>query len=181
MLAEKSGVTKKQAAEWLDTKGPKAWFSSEILHKHFDKLSGTIPSNRSRDDIIQFFVIKRLIQRLEDCEDVCKYVDKFIAHGADPGNRTGLSEEQKGITLGKLDDCYKALYQVANHITATLLYSGTHGALPVPQYDHLENLDKKWIATNNMGQMHQVWENRAKEIESWENDSWLEKLHIPSL
>lgn len=175
---EKAAAKKHSTAEWLDTKGPNAWSQSKMVHKHFDELSGTSSFNRNRNDQIQPFIINRLIDKLKSCEDVCKYTDKFIAHGADPNNRTALSDEQKGITLACLDDCYKALYQVAYYTTGALLWKGSYGAVPVPQYDHLENLDKKWISTEALDQAHQTWEERTKEIENWSRGDWLEKVHL---
>lgn len=175
---EKKAAEPEPIVEGLETSGPNAWSQSDIVHKHFDKLAGVLPTARTRDDLIDVTIVDRLIARLQGCEDVCKYVDKFIAHGADPSNREALTDEEKTITLEKLDNCYKALYQVAYYTTGTLLWIGSFGGLPVPQYDHLKDLDKKWITTANLEKAHEMWDAREKEIEAWSSDSSLEKLHL---
>lgn len=63
-------------------------------------------------------------------------------------------------------------------MTGPLLWKGSFGGLPVPQYDHLRDLDKKWMTTEDLDKAHATWDAREKEIESWSNDPWLEELYL---
>jgi hypothetical protein len=71
---------------------------SERVHKNFDSLAQVDPKTRSRDDVIRREVLDHLESELRKCENVKKYVDKFIAHAAAPETTTSLSEEEKGLT-----------------------------------------------------------------------------------
>ena len=93
----------------LPTTGPEAWKAAEIVHGNFDGLSGVDPANRARGDLVERKWFEYLENKLAACDDTRKYVDKFVAHAADPNSRQGLTREQTGITLDRLADCHKAI------------------------------------------------------------------------
>jgi len=154
---------------WLSTNGPNAWHVSELVHKNFDKLSGVEPENRKRTDIIRADVFAFLESQIETCKDIKKYVDKFIAHASAPETRIGLPDDQQGITLDRLNAYHKTIYQVAGFISSQLLYESNLGGLPVPQFDHLANLDKSWTTPQNLNRARQTWDEYAKEVSVWDS------------
>lgn len=155
----------------LPTSGPTAWHNSELVHKSFDRLSGASEKNRERTDTIRAEIFVSLESQISSCRDIKKYVDKFIAHASTPETRVGLSDEQQGMTLDRLKAYHKTIYQVAGFISAQLLYETNLGGLPVPQFDHLENLDKCWTTTGNLKRARQKWDEYAKEVSGWDSAS----------
>lgn len=156
----------------LPTNGPEAWPMSERVHKNFDRLSQVDPKNRKRTDHMKTEVLEFLESQIEKCGDIKKYVDKFIAHAAVPETRSGLTENQKILTLERLETCHKIIYQVASFISGPLLWESNLGGLPVPQYDHLVNLEKSWVSPKNLKIAHQKWDEFAKKVSSWDSTSF---------
>lgn len=155
----------------LAMQGPTAWQMSELVHKNFDRLSGVVPDNRKRTDKIKPDVFALLESQIESCEDIKKYVDKFIAHASAPETRKGLSDKQRTLTLDRLKAHHKTIYQVAGFINSQLLYGSNLGEVPVPQYDHLANLDKSWATSGNLTRARQVWKEYVKEVSGWNSAS----------
>lgn len=159
------------SAGWLPTNGPTAWCMSELVHKNFDKLSGVEHKDRKRTDLISADVFTLLESRIDPCRDIKKYVDKFIAHASAPETRIGLPENQRAITLDRLRVYHKTIYTVASFISGQLLYESDLGGLPVPQFDHMANLDKSWTTTQNLNRARQRWDEYAKEVSGWDSTS----------
>jgi len=155
----------------LPTSGPDAFPMSERVHKNFDILAQVHPKKRSRKDLIKIEVLEYLESELIKCENVKKYVDKFIAHAAAPETRASLSEEEKNLTLERLKTCHKTIYQVASFISGQLLWESNLGGLPVPQYDHLKNLDKRWTTPKKLENAHKEWDKYEKEVSKWDSIS----------
>lgn len=153
------------------TQGPDAWPMAERVHQNFDILAQVNPKNRKREDRIKFKVLEHLEIQIKKCENIKKYVDKFIAHAAAPETRAGLSNKEKGITLERLETCHKIIYQVASFVLGSLLWEPNLGGLPVPQYDHLKNLDKFWISPENLEKARKKWDEIAKEVPKWDSVS----------
>lgn len=42
--------------------------------------------------------------------------------------------------------------------------------VPVPQYDHLANLDKAWVDRSGSARMRELWRNNVAAIEAWQSD-----------
>jgi hypothetical protein len=153
----------------LPTSGPNAFPMSERVHKNFDILAQVHPKRRSRNDVIKRDILDHLESELTNCENVKKYVDKFIAHAAAPETIASLSEEEKGLTLDRLESCHKTIYQVASFISGHLLWESNLGGLPVPQYDHLKYLDRRWTTSKNLAKAHEKWNEYEKEVAKWDS------------
>jgi len=153
----------------LPTSGPDAFLTSERVHENFDLLAQVDPKNRTRNDVIKPEILDHLDSELAKCENVKKYVDKFIAHAAAPETITSLSEEEKGLTIDRLVSCHMVIYQVASFISGRLLWESNIGGLPVPQYDHLKYLDKAWTTSNNLVKAHEKWNEYNKEVSKWDS------------
>lgn len=151
--------------------GPEAWGASDNCHKSFDRLSKVSESSRNRDDLISLDWFQKLNDEIDQCNDVSTYVNKFIAHAADPVSRQNLTPDQTKITLNKFADCHKAICRVANFIFSHILYEGASAHLvPIPQFDHLEDIDKPLISTNDLNVAYVAWEQNVSEIDNWEKD-----------
>lgn len=170
---EKRVSQKKASAtfEWMPTAGSEAWSMAELAHKNFDRLSGcSNPESRSRNDLIASKVFDLLIDRLDTCQDVRKYTDKFVAHAAEPASRVNLTDTQTTVTLNRLKACNMAIYQVADFVFGPLLWEGSYGSVPMPQYNHLENLEKGWIAKENSSRANELWRLHEKSNQ-WTSES----------
>lgn len=148
------------------------WMHWRRMHDNFDKLSKTDPKNRARNDRIDTKIIKNLSKQLKVCDSLRTYANKFIAHASHSKNRIKLTEKQKKITLESLDDCYRAIIQVASFIGAVVLYEHSLGGVPVPQFNHLNDLDKPMISNEDIQALDEFWNNRTNEVDSWDNDLW---------
>lgn len=151
----------------LPVSGPTAWATSARNHNTFDELSGVSPSNRKRHDTINAEIFEDLASRIESCEDIKKYVDKFLAHAAAPETREELTDKQRGVTLERLKAHHKTIYQVAEFISTRILYGTSLGGVPVPQFDHLENLDKCWSTSDNLDRARKTWDEYSEEVAKW--------------
>lgn len=156
---------------FLPTQGPNAWPMAERVHKNFDILAQANPKKRTREDRIKIEVLEHLETEIKKCENIKKYVDKFIAHAAAPETRASLSDEEKGITLERLEACHKIIYQVTSFISGLLLWESNLGGLAVPQYDDLKNLDKSWVSPKNLEKARKKWEEFDKEVSKWDSIS----------
>ena len=155
----------------LPTQGPDAWPMAERVHKNFDILAQVNPKRRSRKDCIKIEILKHLETEIQKCENIKKYVDKFIAHAAAPETRSDLTDEEKYLTLERLETCHKIIYRVASFISGSLLWESNLGGLPVPQDDHLKNLDKSWMSPKNLEKARKKWDEFAKEVFKWDSIS----------
>lgn len=155
----------------LPTYGPDAFDMSERVHKNFDILAQVDPKERSRKDRIKIEILEYLESEIKKCENIKTYVDKFIAHAATPETRESLSNEEKGITFERLETCHKIIYQVASFISGQLLWESNLGGLPVPQYNHLENLDKRWTTPKKLEKARKKWGEYKKEVSKWDSTS----------
>ena len=160
----KSGVH----AGTLAAQGPDAWPMAERVHNNFDILAQVNPKERTRDDRIKAEILEHLETQIKKCEHIKTYVDKFIAHAAAPETRIDLEDEEKAITLERLESCHKIIYQVASFISGSLLWESSLGGLPVPQYDHLGNLEKRWVSPKNIEKARKKWDALAKEVSKWD-------------
>jgi len=152
--------------------GSKAWSPAELAHKRFDCLSKCAdPTKRDREDIIVDDLFDRLVSLLDICQDVRTYADKFIAHSAEPANRADLTDSQTSITLNRLTQCHKAIYEVADFILGPLLGLGTCSPMLIPQYNHLANLEKAWLSNDQMNMAREFWTKNVAIIKGWSSDS----------
>jgi hypothetical protein len=153
--------------EGVETTGPKAWGQSERVHKVFDRLTGISPSQRTRDDMLPTNWFDDLVGKLDVCRDLHKFADKFIAHAADSNSRNATTEAQKVVTIAKLTECYKAIVTVGCEVSCSILGDGTPWAVPQPQFDVVENLDKGWVPKVALPNARKLWEKHRAAISKW--------------
>jgi len=114
----------------LEGDGIDKWMPWKKKHENCDTLSSVSPQNRSRADRVNKSVFIKLNKELKICENLRTYANKFIAHASDPIGRFKLTENQKEVTLDKLDQCYKAIIRVSSFIGVIVLYEHTLGRVP---------------------------------------------------
>lgn len=158
------------------TTGPAAWRDSELAHERFDTLSEMSPASRSREDLVSSKWFDPLNAKIKSCEDVCVFTDKFIAHAADPISRSAMTQTQTGVTLNQLKACHQAIIGVTGFVSGHILQDSLCASVPVPQFDLLDNLDKRWIGDGGLEKARGFWERHVDEIEKWSEVSFLDSL-----
>ena len=148
------------------------WMHWSRKHEIFDRLSGVPKDFRTRKDTLKKEFISSLRSELSKCNDLRTYANKFIAHTSDSLGRARLTDNQKRITLTKLDEAYKAIIKVASFLGAIILYEHQLGGVPVPQYNQFKYLDKAIILKSDISKLGDFWTYRNKEVSSWGSDIW---------
>ncbi|HEX9790584.1 MAG TPA: hypothetical protein VGA60_07970 [Kiloniellales bacterium] len=162
-----------------DTKGPNAFLSSKRIHAHFDRLIGAEGKPWSRDDKLDPAIFDKIKSKLSVCDGINKVASKFIAHAADAGSRGNINEKERSVTLDRIEKCQRIICRVASYINGPLLYIGSPGLIPIPQYDHLEYLEKGWLDPTNIGAIAQYWKKREMKVEKWADGNWDSLLKLP--
>lgn len=140
------------------------------MQEYFDRLSGVSSDHRSRQDLISQDSLKPLLKKLDVCQGVRKYANKFIAHTADELSRSVLPSRDRGITFRSLDSCMKSIVSVGSYIGVVILYEHGLGKVPTPQFNQFENLDKAMARAEDLDRLHEFWQERAREVETWSED-----------
>jgi len=156
----------------IETDGIDKWIPWKKKHENFDTLSNVSPQNRSRTDRVNKSVFIKLNKELKICENLRTYANKFIAHASDPIGRLKLTENQKKVTLDKLEQCYKAIIRVSSFIGVIILYKHTLGGVPTPQYDHLKNIEKPMVSQDDLENLINYWHKRGDEVNLWNQNLW---------
>ena len=161
----KSGVT----TCWTSFKGSSHDIKSR--HEQIDVLCGVNPDQRKQFDTIQEIVLEHLIKRVKGAsEEVNLHANKYIAHAATPESRGYVKADEVAVTLGHLWDAHKIICQVANFVDIYILSRASHSFLPVPQYNHLEFIDKSLVPPAGAEELSKAWHEFHKETDSW--GSW---------
>ena len=154
---------------WTSFKGSSHDIRSR--HEQIDALCVVNADQRKPSDTIRTEVFDCLIKRLKDVsENVNLRVNKYIAHAATPESREYVKADEVSITLGHLWDAHKVICQVANFVDVYMLSRAHHSFLPVPQYNHLEFIDKPLVSAEGVEVLSKAWHEFHKETDSW--GSW---------
>src|SRR3546814_9835655 len=116
----------------------------------------------SRDDKLDPAIFDKIKSKLGACHGINKVASKFIAHAADAGSRGQVSEKERRVTLDRIQVCQRLICRVAAYINGPLLYIGGSNLIPIPQYDHLENLEKAWLDPATADAIAEFWESRSE-------------------
>ncbi|MDD4910114.1 MAG: hypothetical protein PHR44_05490 [Candidatus Omnitrophica bacterium] len=142
-----------------------------MRHEQIDALSGIKENQRTPNDYIRKEIFSYLIKKIKSAtDDIKAHVDKNIAHAATPESRKYDNADQVSITLGYLWKAHKVICQVVDFINVYILFGGSGGFLPVPQYDHLEFIDKPLVSPEGVEILDKEWNEFNKEADSW--GSW---------
>jgi hypothetical protein len=148
--------------------------SRRARHTSYDYLSGKENGSRSREDKLSSTVLAALEEGIEEdfkiTREVRIYVNKWVAHAADPKNREKYAHVPDEVHLHKLDECYQALIRIGKKvelfIDEFLLCS-----VPKPIFDQLKNWDKPVVTTKDLKALREYWFERDREIENWAKEA----------
>ena len=145
---------------------------SEDFHRRIDSAASIATEKRSPDDLIPINNLKQFEIRLNDIEELCKYVDKYIAHSATSKSRRNVPEEIEGA-LGKVLNAHRIICETASYIGNRLLFCGFGSFLSGPQYgqfdqfDLFEYLDEPIASQETIKKLRKFWEKYRMETEQW--------------
>ena len=164
-------------AQWLPTTGPQAWSVSQMVHERFDKLSGVARDRRSRSDVIADDVFDKIEAMLAQSgwQDIAEFGNKFIAHAADAHSRSTLLDGQNGFSLDKLARCHQGICRATAAIYGPILWEGSSGLLPIPQFNHFDNLEAAWLLPQDIETLSAFWDAHVENVESWTEGDPLEE------
>ena len=145
---------------------------SRIMHKNIDSLTETDLVRRSPNDTVRKELLVWLKERLETCEEIREYVNKFIAHSATPKSRAAIRADDIKITLDKLFKAHKVICETAQFVGLKLLYRSLGNFLVIPQYDQFEHFEKPWVPVSTLAELNDHWQEYDKETMSWKNWDW---------
>lgn len=103
-------------------------------------------------------------------QDIAEFGNKFIAHAADKHSRATLLEGQNGFSLDKLAKCHRGICRVAAAVQGPILWEGSHGMIPVPQFNHFDNLSAPWVSSQHVEAISQFWDAHVAKVETWSED-----------
>ena len=145
---------------------------SKTLHYQIDSILGITPNKRSPKDLIPIDILKPFEGQLNNIEELCKYVDKYIAHATTPESRKLVPDEIEGA-LGKVLNAHKIICETASFIGNKLLFCGFGNVLHISQYgrfdehDVFEYLDEPIATKETIENMRKYWEKYRRETNQW--------------
>jgi len=156
---------------WGDDNLKRSVFSRH-MHEYIDKLVCVNPKERRPQDCARKEVFAWLKKRLNSCESIYDYVNKFVAHSATPESRAIINADEISITLGAILDAHKIICQTAGFVGLRILYRNCGGFLAIPQFDQFEHFEKPWATEETVNNLHIFWEEYGKETKKWIEWDW---------
>jgi hypothetical protein len=162
---------------WEATDGPEAYGASEMMHLHFDKLAGTDPAARNRDDCLPLRLLTSIEAWLDDsgADALAKWSGTYLAHAGGPSERARVDD--MAVTSGKIADTIKALARATQAISLFIYAGGRAGAvMPIAQFDQFQfmKLDKPIMRPGGEDEAQQRWRQLSAEwdrcLDSVEDD-----------
>jgi hypothetical protein len=156
----------RQRATWVATTGPEGWGNVDMMHSLFDRLSGTAPADRSRDDLIQPAVFEALSQGLDDpnIKGLLELRHKVVAHAADANNRPS---DLVYASLNQILAAQRILVKIVHSIGGTILFESGAGGLPTPQFDQFEHLEQPFVRPDDVDALRRFWDEQSGERDEW--------------
>jgi hypothetical protein len=144
----------------------------EYRHRKYDIISGvTIKEARSKNDVLSKDYLHEIEAEFNTFKDVTTYRHKFLAHAADPINRT--EEVLDKITLAYFDKCYQSIIKIGKMLELLLVDEILLCEVPLPIYDVLKNWDKPAVTNSDIPKLKEYRNKRLAEIEDWNKTATL--------
>ncbi|HSS98451.1 MAG TPA: hypothetical protein VLK33_15550 [Terriglobales bacterium] len=162
----------------IEAPGLQRFLMSRQLHEKFDRLAGTLPGDRQRNDLIREEIFQKLRGWLENdaVKKLIKLSHKFFAHAADMSSRGSLT--YSGIQLSDITEIHRALILVERAITDELLFIGVvRNVVPSTPLGFLKGLDHPYAENEFLTKMQEHWEQLADERDKWLNTLTSELYH----
>jgi hypothetical protein len=144
------------------------YLGARMRHETFDRLSGGLPSQRERGDLIKESVFDKLKEWLETspAEKLITLSHKYFAHAADTESRGSF--ENSGIKLADVEEVHRAIVRVERAITDQLLFIGVaRDVVPMPPLGLFKGLDSPYVSADSIPRMYEHWDQLADERNKW--------------
>jgi len=145
---------------------------SRHMHEFIDTLACVNPTERRPQDCVRKEVFTWLKRRLDSCESIYDYVNKFVAHSATPESRAAIKADEINITLGAILNAHKNICQTAGMIGLRILYRGCGGFLAITPFDQFEHFEKPWATEETIKNLYAFWKGYYEETRKWGNWDW---------
>lgn len=150
---------------WRETKGPKAWGTSQLLHQHFDRLTGVQSANRNRNDVIPESLIVKIEGWLlnSGAEEIAKWSHKYLAHAGMSQDREAIAHIQ--VTNNKITAAIRDVARVTEALSAQILYAGgrMNALMPVAQFDVFDRLESPVATEPEQSAAADEWKSKSDE------------------
>ena len=156
------------------------YFHAKSVHKNIDFLAGVSPNQRSPVDTVHAAIFAWLKARLDGCEDIYTYVNKFVAHPATPDSRAAIGADEIRITLGRLFETHQIICQTAQFIGITLFYHDFGNFLVSCTYDQFEHFEKPWATDDTLAKLRDFWHQYENATETWRAWDWAREFNEAS-
>jgi hypothetical protein len=154
-----------QGPFWGATKGPDAWTTSNMIHAHFDKLSGVNAANRSREDGLPVALVDTVEGWLDNShvDELADWSHAFLAHAGSVESRDDI--KQAIVNNNKITEAIRVVARVTEAISAEILNASgrLNSLMPTAQFNQLENLDKPVMRADQETQAHEMWDELSAE------------------
>lgn len=171
----------KPVFEPMETEGPKAWDTSERRHELFDRLTGTKPEARQREDRIPDQTFDTLLKALDDpvFSEIRTLRHKRLAHAADAVSRLH-APPKAGLKLDDAARAHRILLGVLQAISAGLLFGRWRAsAIPVAQFDTFERFSGQLVREDQIQRLREVWDQISDERDGWLHEGYADLLGLP--
>lgn len=150
---------------WGNNIGPRAYATSEHLHRLFDRLSGIEEVNRSRSDLLPKSLLATVNGWLSNSgvEEIVQWSHAYLAHGGDKKKRINLDHLQ--MTNNKISAAIRDVARVTEALSGEILGSSgrRHALMPIAQFDVFERLDKPVASEWQRNGVAEVWNTKSRE------------------
>ena len=140
-------------------------------HLVFDTLANTRANQRCRTDLVDAALFVRLDNHFKKSDRLKKYTDKFVAHAADPLNRTAVEMQLRKMSLRYLQDLYRMVtwaLKTIGKITDQLILT----ELPVLTYDQFTGWENGFITQQGKRALKNYWSQRQGLFKKWSHKYW---------
>jgi hypothetical protein len=142
------------------------WEISAEAHVTFDRLSGTLAENRTPQDVIAEKVFTRLLAKLDTCQEIIHYVNKYVAHSATPASRAYKNIESSQITLKHIWDAHQVIYEVSEYLSG-VLYSESQFPLAWKSPNLFDHWDVPLLEYQDINRLESIYEQYWEETDKW--------------
>ena len=138
---------------------------AEYRHAMFDGLVDDPDRGRNPADVIGENFADDLKRRLDSAESYKTYVDKRVAHAADPDNRGEAT-----FDYARLEDTYRDLAFVTNRLTVSVFSGSLCDHVFRYQCDVVEGMDEPLCPPQDLDRLRQFRRDKREEIEKIGSD-----------
>ncbi len=162
-------LQQEQQEALIAAKGRAVWgdpglTKSEAAHRHFDSMSGVLPTQRSSSDLISPATFTRIEARLVELDRIADHVSSHVAHA---GNKQ--SRKNKELDNFDIRDAHAALKKLKEIADLVGVWFANEGGAGLATYldDQFAGLDHPLIETAELADLEEQWRSLDREIAGW--------------